>query len=320
MTGAFLARCARHGRVLLVAGLVAGIACGILAPALAEGMRVLIAPMVVGLLFLAVLRLGVEGVRAGLRGLRAALGVTLVLQLVLPVAVALVFLALGWGGPVALGLVLMLAAAPITGSPNLAILSGGDPVPALRQLVLGTVLLPLTVFPVFALVPAFGSPGEVGLVVLRLLGLIVLAGGLALVLRGRGVVRGTAGALQAMDGLAALMLAVVVVALMGAVGPGLASSGAVWGLLALVLVVNFAMQAGAALLARARGAGLAAPALGIVAGNRNIALFLSVLPAPLVDDLLLFIGLYQIPMYLTPLVMAPFYRWLAAGSPIASRQ
>lgn len=318
--GGFLSHCARQGRGLLVAGLMAGIGVGIFAPELADRMRLLIAPMVVGLLFLAVLRLGVEGVRAGLRGLRSALGVTLVLQLVLPVGAAMGFLAIGWGGPVALGLILMLSAAPITGSPNLAILSGGDPVPALRQLVLGTALLPLTVIPVFALMPAFGSPTEVVVVVVRLLALIAVAGGLALFLRGRGLVRGDAGALQAMDGLAALMLAVVVVALMGAVGPGLATSGAVWSLLVLVVVVNFGLQAGAALLARARGAGAAVPALGIVTGNRNIALFLSVLPATLVDELLLFIGLYQIPMYLTPLVMAPFYRWLGAASPTASRQ
>ncbi|MCC5972021.1 MAG: hypothetical protein JJU15_18950 [Pararhodobacter sp.] len=306
----FLAACARQGRVLLIAGLVAGIGVGLSAPALAEAMRVLIAPMVVGLLFLAVLRLGVEGVRAGLQGLRAALAVTLVLQLGLPLVAALSFLALGWGGPVALGVVLMLSAAPITGSPNLAILSGGDPVPALRQLVLGTALLPLTVIPVFALMPAFGSPAEVGLVVLRLLVFIALAGGLALVLRGRGLVPGHTGALQAMDGLAALLLAVVVVALMSAVGPGLVAGGTVWAVLGLVLVVNFGLQIGAALWVRSRGAGTAAPALGIVAGNRNIALFLSVLPVALVEELLLFIGLYQIPMYLTPLVMARFYRWL----------
>lgn len=320
MIGAFLALCARQGRVLLVAGLLAGIGCGIVAPDLAQAMRVLIAPMVVGLLFLAVLRLGVEGVRAGLKGLRAALGIALVLQMALPVAAALAFLGLGWSGPVALGLVLMLCAAPITGSPNLAILSGGDPVPALRQLVLGTALLPLTVIPVFILVPAFGSPAEVGLVVFRLLALIALAGGLALVLRGRGLIPGHARALQAMDGLAALILAVVVVAIMAVVGPGLVAGGAAWGVLALVLVVNFALQSIAAILARARGAGTAAPALGIVTGNRNIALFLSVLPAALVEDLLLFIGLYQIPMYLTPLVMAPFYRWLCGRSPVASRQ
>ncbi|KPQ07143.1 MAG: putative Na+-dependent transporter [Rhodobacteraceae bacterium HLUCCA12] len=320
MADGFLARCARHGRLLLVAGLIAGVVCGIVAQDLAQAMRVLIAPMVVGLLFLAVLRLGVEGVRAGLKGLRGALGVVALLQLAMPTGAALGLVALGLDGPVALGLVLMLSAAPITGSPNLAILSGGDPVPALRQLVLGTALLPLTVIPVFALVPAFGSPAEVGLVVIRLLALIALAGGFALFLRGRAIVPGDARALAAMDGLAALMLAVVVVALMGAVGPALVAGPTAWLVLALVLAVNFALQIGAALIARARGAGPAAPALGIVTGNRNIALFLSVLPAALVEDLLLFIGLYQIPMYLTPLVMAPFYRWLTGRGPVASRQ
>ncbi len=317
--GGFLDFCARHGRMALVAGLAAGVALGLVAPAAAEASRVLIAPMVVLLLFLAVLRLGVEGVRAGLRGIGRALGVTLALQLALPVAAALAFLGLGWQGAAALGIVLMLAAAPITGSPNIAIMSGGDPVPALRQLVLGTALLPFTVIPVFALVPAFGDPGEVAAIVLRLLAVIALAGGFALVLRLRGVVPGHDRALRRMDGLAALILGVVVVAIMGAVGPALREGGAVWGLLALVLVVNFALQAGTALVARASGSRATVAPLGIVAGNRNIALFLSVLPVALVDELLLFIGLYQIPMYLTPLVMTRFYRWLAGPSPIASR-
>lgn len=315
MTG-FLDRCAAQGRFLLIAGLLAGIVCGLAAPALADALRVLIAPMVVALLFLAVLRLGPEGVRAGLRGLGGALAVTLVLQLALPLMAAVVLAALGMGGPVVLGLLLVLAAAPISGSPNLAILVGGDPVPALRQLVLGTAILPLTVVPVFLLTPAFGDPGAVAGVVARLLAVIALAGGLALWLRGRGIVPGHDRALRSIDGLAALALAVVVVALMGAVGPALASGLAAWGLLALLMVVNGVLQVTAALIARARGAGPAAPALGIVAGNRNIALFLSVLPAGLAGDLVLFIGLYQIPMYLTPLLMTPLYRRLIApGSP-----
>ena len=318
--GGFLDFCARHGRMALVAGLVAGVGLGIAAPAAAEASRVLIAPMVVGLLFLAVLRLGPEGVRAGLRGIGRALGVTLALQLLLPVAAALVFLALGWQGAAMLGIVLMLAAAPITGSPNIAIMSGGDPVPALRQLVLGTALLPITVIPVFALVPAFGDPAEVAVIVLRLLAVIALAGGLALFLRLKAVVPGHDRALRRMDGLAALILGVVVVAIMGAVGPALRDGGAVWGLLALVLAVNLGLQAGTALVARAAGAQASVAPLGIVAGNRNIALFLSVLPAALVDELLLFIGLYQIPMYLTPLLMTGFYRRLAGRAPPVPRR
>lgn len=318
--GGFLDFCARHGRMALIAGLVAGVSLGLVAPELAQASRVVIAPMVVLLLFLAVLRLGPEGVRAGLRGIGRALGVTLALQLALPVAAALSFLAFGWQGAAALGIVLMLSAAPITGSPNIAIMSGGDPVPALRQLVLGTALLPVTVIPVFALMPAFGDPAQVAAIVLRLLAVIALAGGLALLLRLKGVVPGDDRALRRMDGLAALILSVVVIAIMGAVGPALREGGTFWALLGLVLVVNFSLQAGTAFIARASGSEATVAPLGIVAGNRNIALFLSVLPATLADELLLFIGLYQIPMYLTPLVMAPFYRWLAGRSPIASRQ
>lgn len=299
--------CARHGRWFLVGGLVAGIAL----PTLAEAMRPLIAPMVVFLLFLGVLRLGPAGVRAGLTGLRGAGLAVLVLQLALPLGAVAVFGGLGWlGHPLALGLVLMLAAAPITGSPNLAILTGADPAPALRQLVLGTALLPLTALPVFWFIPAFGSPAAVIRAVVQLLGLIALAGGLALALRAGGVVAGSARAQGAMDGLAAITLGVVVIALMSAVGPALLDGGAVWVTLAVVMAANLALQIGVSMLTRKRTPE-AAPAMGITAGNRNVALFLGVLPEPAVDLLLLFIGCYQVPMYLTPLLLGGWYRRLA---------
>lgn len=296
---------ARHGRVLLVLGLLAGVAL----PALAEAMRPLIGPLVVFLLFLAVLRLGPEGLRRGMADLRGAVRLALMLQLAAPLlAIAVLGLAGVLAHPLALGVVVLLAAAPITGSPNIAQMSGADPAPALRQLVVGTALLPLTALPVFWLMPAFGSPGAVLATVARLLFLIALAGGLALALRHWRLVSGSAPALAAMDGLAALVLGIVVIGLMSAVGPALAAGGAaLWPVLALVLAINFALQIGVALALRRRSPALA-PALGIVAGNRNIALFLGVLPADLVQALLLFIGCYQVPMYLTPLLLERFYR------------
>jgi arsenite transporter len=306
--GAALEGTARWGRALLVAGLVAGLVGGLVWPAGVAAMAGWIAPMIVALLFLAVLRLGPEGVRAGLRGIGGALVAVLVLQLALPLSAATGFAALGWAGPLALGLVLTLSAAPITGSPNLTLMARGDPAPALRALVLGTALLPLTVIPVFLVVPAFGDPWTVAAVVVRLLGLIALAGGLALVLRGAGVVR--ARHLPALDGVAAILLSVVVVALMGAAGPALLT-GQGWALLALAMAVNFGLQLSAALVARARGGDLVAA--GMVAGNRNIALFLGAIPAGLIPDLLPWIGLYQIPMYLTPILMPPVYARLRRG-------
>lgn len=312
--GGFLEACARRGRELLVAGLVAGLAGGLVWPEGVARLAPLIGPVVVVLLFMAVLRLGPEGVRAGLRGLGGALVAVGLLQLALPVGAALGLAALGWGGAVALALVLTLAAAPITGSPNLAILAGGDPVPALRALVLGTALLPMTVIPVFLLVPDLGDAGAVAGVVLRLLGVIALAGGLALMLRGSGLVR--AAHVPAIDGISALLLAAIVVALMGAAGPALLTPAG-WVLLAGAMALSFGLQLAAGLVAWKRGGDPAAA--GIVAGNRNIALFLGVLPAGLVPELLPWIGLYQIPMYLTPLMMPPVYAWLSR-SPVASRQ
>ena len=50
------------------------------------------------------------------------------------------------------------------------------------------------------------------------------------------------------------------------------------------------------------------PGYAIQAGNRNIALFLVALPPEVTDPILIFIGCYQIPMYLTPMVMARLYR------------
>ena len=303
----FLGLCARYGRLWLIAGLVVGIAL----PDLAVAMRPLIAPMVVFLLFLAVLRLGPEGVRAGLLGVRRAIGAVLVLQLVLPLVAVAGFAALGWlGDPLALGVVLMLAAAPITGSPNLAIMAGAAPAPALRQLVLGTALLPLTALPVFWFLPGFGSPAAVFGAVAELLVLILLAGGVALGLRVAGVVRGGARTEAALDGLAAITLGVVVVALMSAVGPALLDGGGFWAALGVAMVANLALQLGVSALSRRR-APAAAPAMGITAGNRNIALFLGVLPEDAVEILLLFIGVYQIPMYLTPLLLTGWYRRMA---------
>jgi predicted Na+-dependent transporter len=274
----------------------------------------LIGPVVVVLLFLAVLRLGPEGVRAGLVGIRGALVAVLVLQLALPLAVAGGFAALGWAGPVALGVVLTLAAAPVTGSPNLTLMADGDGAAALRALVLGTALLPLTVVPVFLAVPALGAPAAVAGVVGRLLALIVLAAGLALALRHWGFVR--AQHLPALDGVSALMLAAIVVALMGAAGPALLTPTG-WGLLALAVALNLGLNLGAAMLARATGGDPVAA--GMVAGNRNIALFLGAIPAGVVPGLLPWIGLYQIPMYLAPVLMPPLYRALGL-SPTASRQ
>jgi ACR3 family arsenite transporter len=305
---ALFAFLARNGRLLLVAGLVAGAVL----PDLALALRPAIAPLIVTLLFLAVLRLGPGGLAAGIGGLHRAAGLAVLLQLVLPLGAAGIFALAGvLAHPLAMGVVLVLAAAPITGSPNITLMAGGDPAPALRQLVIGTALLPLTVVPVFLVMPAFGSPVAVARAALELLALISAAGGVALALRHFRVVSGSARSFLVMDGVAALLLGLVVIGLMSAIGPAiLGERGSFFAALAVVFLLNMPIQLIASSIV-ARSNPSAAPAVGITAGNRNAALFLSVLPQATADELLLFIGCFQIPMYLTPFVLARWYRRLA---------
>lgn len=302
-----LAYLARHGRHVLLAGLCLGIGVGLAVPDIASALQILIAPVVVTLLFLAFLRLGPEGVRGGLAGWRGGLITVLAFQLLLPLFAAVTFRTLQLEAGWALGVVLVLAAAPITGSPNLAVMSGASSVTALRQLVLGTLLLPITALPVFLVWPDLGAARDVAAMVLRLLALIGLACALGLWLRHRKIILPTPRTLIVIDGSATLLLALIVIALMASVGPALVAGSTAWAMLALVLMLGFGLQIGTVLALRGQSNPATVAALGQAAGNRNIALFLGVLPPSIASELFLFIGLYQIPMYLTPMVMGWLY-------------
>jgi Kef-type K+ transport system membrane component KefB len=304
-----LALAARHGRLLLILGLAAGA----LLPGLASMLKPWLQELVALLLFLAALLVGPDRAAGSLHRAGSTLGIVLVYQLLLPLAATALALALGIAGtPAALAVILMLSAPSISGSPNLAILSGADPAPAFRLLILGTALLPVTVLPVLHLLPALGDGGQVLRAALRLLAVIGGAAALAFVLRRTFLRQPDARAIAALDGASALTMAIVVIGLMSAVGPALRTAPAsLLGWLGFAFLVNFGFQIAAALWLRRTGGGLELPAKAIVAGNRNIALFLVALPPATTDQLLMFIGCYQVPMYTTPLLLSAFYRWTA---------
>lgn len=293
---------------MLVLGLVAGAAL----PQVALAMRPWISEMVALLLFFAALRVGPRQALGALGDAGRAAGLAVLFQVGFPLAAIALLAAFGIAAtPMATFLVLMLAASPVSASPHLAVMTGHDPAPALRQVVIGTALLPITVVPAFWLTPAFGGPGAVFAAAGGLLALIAAAAGAAFLIRATVLRAPSAAAIEAIDALSAIALAVVVIGLMSAVGPALRTEPLAFvAALALVCVVNFAIQAAVALAARRLGRGEDAAVMGIVAGNRNVALFLAVLPAPVVDPILLLIGCYQIPMYVTPLVMGRLYRRL----------
>jgi hypothetical protein len=301
---AALGYAARQGRIILVLGLVAGI----LLPGLAVTMKAWLPELVAGTLFVAALRVGPRQAVGALGDLGKTVALCAVLQVAMPVVAILAFHLFGWYGLLTTGLTLMAAASPISGGPNLAIMTGNDPAPALRLLVLGTALLPLTVIPVFWLAPALGSPAEIFGSAARLLRIIFASAALAFLLRAT-IFRDPAPAsIEALDGLSAILLAVLVIGLMSAVGPALSGDPMALAInLAAAFAANFGLQIAAFFILRRQGSADAVP-LAIVAGNRNIALFLTALPTAITDPLLLFIGCYQVPMFLTPIMLNRLYR------------
>ena len=301
---AFLAWVARQGRYCLIAGLAAGLAF----PGIAEALRPWVAEFIVALLVVTGARVGARAALGSLDALGPAMARIACLQALLPLAALAIFSGSGlFAAPLALAVVLMLAAPSLTGAPNFAIMIGHDPAPGMRLVVLSTLLFPLTALPVLAVLDPAGT-GPLGAVRAALMLLVAILGavGVGFAIRRVFPQLGGDGAKQALDGFAALLLAVVVVGLMAAIGPLLRGAPGILLLWLLAAVgVNFGLVF--ATLAVTRRAGLGIPiATAIYAGNRNIALFLIVLPEAAAEPLMIFIGCYQIPMYLTPLVLSRF--------------
>jgi hypothetical protein len=301
----FLAAAGRYGRLLLVAGLLAGL----FLPSAAAAVRPYVGELIAALLFLACLRIGPRQAVGVAADIGLGLKATLVLQLILPLALAALFRFAGWTGPTTLALTLMTAASPIAGSPNLLAMIGSDPAPALRQLVVGTALLPFTALAVFLFAPSLGAPGALFLAAARLLLVIGAAALIGFGIR-LAILRDLSpGQREAIDGCSAIVMAVVVVGLMAAIGETWRENPqAVLVTGAVAFAANFGLQIATTLLVAKAGARHLAVALGVSAGNRNVALFLTALPAATTDVALLFIACYQVPMYLTPVILGRWYR------------
>lgn len=302
MLADFLRFIARHGRVCLVLGLVAGLAL----PDMAGALRPFLPELIAALLFLAAFRIGPARAVHGLSDIRTTVATVLVYQFAAP----LIALGLAWAldlreTAAALALVLVLAAPSVTGSPNFTIMLGRDPAVAMRLLLVGTALFPATAVPVLILSPAIASVAGVIESAIRLIGVIYGAVGVAFALRHCLKPSLEEAQVAALDGAAAILLGIVVVGLMSAAGPALLSeTPRFFAWLGFAFAVNFGLQLLAFRFMPVADEARDRAGTSIVAGNRNVALFLVALPADAAEALLLFIGCYQIPMYLTPIVMS----------------
>ncbi len=292
---------ARHGRWCLVAGLIAGLTL----PGVAVALRPWLPELVGCLLFVAALRIGPRATVGGLGDLGRTVRAVLVFQLAAPLVALAALAALGLAGtPAGMALVLVLAAPSITGSPNFTILMGRDPAIAMRILLIGTALFPLTVLPVLTLSPIVPTLGGAVLNALKLMAVIFGSVGVAFLVRATLWRFPSREGEISLEGVSAILLGVLVVGLMSAAGPALLGTPVAFlGWLVFAVAVNFGAQLLAHRFMPVADEERDRAGTSVIAGNRNIALFLVALPPETMDALLLFIGCYQIPMYLTPLVL-----------------
>lgn len=265
--------------------------------------------MVALLLFLNAFRIGTSATLGTIRQLRQTIVLVFVLQLLIPSALLLVFAVAGVTGPISTALIIMASAASIAGAFNITSLLGHNPAASQRLLIAGTAMLPLTILPVFYWSPELSDPTLITATALRLTLVIGVSAGLAYFLRATFFKQIGQSQLIAVDGFSVIVMSVVVIGLMYALGPAIFSEP----LMVLVTVfVVFAANFGLQILSYyfLRWWVLEEDRVGIsvVAGNRNMALFLAALPASITEPLLLFIACYQLPMYLTPLLLSKLYR------------
>ena len=301
-----LSLCASYSRTLLILGLLAGVSL----PGLAAAMAPWLPEMVAILLVITAFRIGHRAAFGALSDLRWSLPAVLVLQLLVPLAVAGLGHLAGFGGtPLALALVLACAAPTIAGGASLASILRQDPGRMMQFLVLGTALFPLTLLPVLVAVPVVVDAYFLFGVGLRALVIILGAAGLGFLLRHWLLPVATPEQIKAMDGASVLFFAVIVVGLMAALGPVLRSdprAALLWAVAAFGL--SFGLQGLALLVLRGTRLAHVSGPLAVAAGKRIIALFLVTLPPEVMAPVMIFVACWQLPMYLTPILLPPLYR------------
>ncbi|WP_027283173.1 hypothetical protein [Rubritepida flocculans] len=304
----FLEWSARHGAALLAIGIFVGL----LLPPLAALLRDVMTPTVVVLMTLVLLRVDPVQVLSYLR--RPLLVLTLLLWLLLacPMLAWAAVRAAGLEGPLAAGLVIMATGCAATSSPAFARLVGLDGEIALVAAVLSTLLVPFTAPPL-----ALGLMGiDLAISLQGLMIRLALVVGLPLLLsillrRALGPGRLAAWG-PSVDGAVVLVVVLYGFGVMdGMQAKLLAEPGFVLAGLALAFLGSFALNLATALALWPAGARVALSA-GLLSGNRNMALYLAVLPAATDRDILLFFALCQFPLFLSPFLLRPVYRRIGA--------
>ena len=294
---------ARRGGVLLAGCIFVGLAL----PPLAAMLRDTLTITVAGLMTLVMLRIDLKQVLAYLRRPLLVAALLAWLLIACPLIVYAIVRAVGLDGPLGAAVVIMATGCAATSSPAFARLVGLDASVSLVVAVVSTLLVPFTAPPL-----ALGLLGiDLAISLWALMGRLALIVGLpllaSLVIR-RLVAAPTLGAWSGrIDGTVVLLLVMYGIGVMdGMQAKLLAEPAWVLGGIALAFLGNFGLNALTALAMLPAGRSVALAA-GLLSGNRNMALYLAVLPAATEPGILLFFALCQFPLFLSPFLLRPVY-------------
>jgi len=294
---------ARRGGVLLAGCIFVGLAV----PPLAAMLRDTLTITVAGLMTLVLLRIDLKQVLAYLRRPLLVGALLAWLLIACPLIVYAIVRAVGLDGPLGAAVVIMATGCAATSSPAFARLVGLDASVSLVVAVVSTLLVPFTAPPL-----ALGLLGiDLAISVWGLMGRLALIVGLPLLLSlviRRLVAAPTLGAWSGrIDGTVVLLLVMYGIGVMdGMQAKLLAEPAWVLGGIALAFLGNFGLNALTALAMLPAGRSVAL-ATGLLSGNRNMALYLAVLPAATEPGILLFFALCQFPLFLSPFLLRPVY-------------
>ncbi len=262
------------------------------------------------LLAFAALRIGFSDAVKVLGLIKETLLIVFVYQVIFPLIGVGFFIYLGLGGTViALVITMVLASPSITGVTNFAILLGHRPEPTFRVLVIGTLCLPITIIPVLWFLPAAGSLNEVIWISIELSTLMGLSIALGFIFRAVVIPELSSDQKIALDGGSTVLLAVIVVGLMSSIAPTFNENPKTlvfW--LLVAFSVNYGLQLITHMIFLMVGLGRQDASIAIVAGNRNVAIFLMAAAVSDSEEFLIFLSCYQVPMYLTPILMRWMYK------------
>lgn len=305
LAGRVLAAAGRHATLLLAVGVFAGL----LLQDLARALWPLFLPSIGLLLFLSVLRLDWQRVVAHARRPMVTGLATLWQLVVSPVLVWSIANAIGLPPSLVAALVLNAAASPLMSVPAFARLLGLDVELAVVALAITTLLLPVTLAPVVLALLSRETAIDPVDYAARVAFLLVLP------LAAAWVVRRLAGAerIDSLDerlqGMTVVVLLVFAIAVMGGVTARiLAEPRTVLLYLSAAFALNLGFQLVTPMLFQRAGRRIAL-SLGMVSGYRNMALVFAVTGA-IEPDLLLYLAVAQVPIYVAPLLTQRIYRLL----------